>query len=461
MLAFLLAVFALCPWQLPAAIQQITSQPPMLRSRFGILVEYLDFQNSSWSTLYDGGGTAQLFTPASNNKVLTCAAAYLELGAEWRASTEFYLSPQGRELCVRAGGDPTITSSSFPLIVKQLVAAGVSESISSLVFDDSFFIGAPFPPTWCYQDLMQDYGAAPTSFICNENAISVTLVPNQVGAKPFVVFESTVDEQFVQYLNQVIVVDGGDTVNVTASYELGAVPIVLQGQFGIDSGNQTITFSVSNPREYFAAHLLNALNNAGFNSIKSVSYAPCEAAPAVLSFPSQPLYESMNYTLQMSDNLRAETFLRQLGALHPVPGNSTQEAGIARVSQLLGEMGVPPLSYVQTDGSGLSRETMVSPQAEIAVLQRMVNESLWRSFLPLAGETGTLQDRFRGTPAQGIVQAKTGTLGGVSALSGYLTHPQFNQIVFSIILNDSYNSEVIRETAIDDIVILLAILEEC
>jgi len=83
--------------------------------------------------------------------------------------------------------------------------------------------------------------------------------------------------------------------------------------------------------------------------------------------------------------------------------------------------GVPRVpGLLLADGSGVSRQDFVSPAFLAQLLQLMVNNTEYRSLLPVAGESGTLADRFIGTAAQGIVQAKTGTLNGVNSLSGYL-----------------------------------------
>ena len=85
----------------------------------------------------------------------------------------------------------------------------------------------------------------------------------------------------------------------------------------------------------------------------------------------------------------------------------------------------------------------------------------YRASLSVAGVSGTLQNRFRNTPAQGIVQAKTGTLSGVSALSGYLNSPNVPPLVFSILVNQSEQPGSVLHQAIDEIVLLLARLKAC
>jgi D-alanyl-D-alanine carboxypeptidase/D-alanyl-D-alanine-endopeptidase (penicillin-binding protein 4) len=127
-------------------------------------------------------------------------------------------------------------------------------------------------------------------------------------------------------------------------------------------------------------------------------------------------------------------------------------------------LGVDPESYVIVDGSGLSRHNLVSPEAIAQTLQLMAQTSqarVYRDSLPVAGVSGTLKNRFRNTAAQGNIQAKTGGMTGVSALSGYLNIPGYQPLVFSIIVNQSDQSFATLRQAIDEIVLLLTRLRAC
>jgi len=153
---------------------------------------------------------------------------------------------------------------------------------------------------------------------------------------------------------------------------------------------------------------------------------------------------------QQSNNGMADALLRSIG-------------GPAAVREALARIGVPANSYRQADGSGLSRQNAVSPIATIAVLRSMYSaagKEVFFSSLPIAGQSGTLRSRFRGTPAQGRVHAKTGTLRGVRALSGYLEHPEYGPLVFSIYANHPGQGQSLV-TAIDQVVIRLTQVRPC
>jgi serine-type D-Ala-D-Ala carboxypeptidase/endopeptidase (penicillin-binding protein 4) len=164
---------------------------------------------------------------------------------------------------------------------------------------------------------------------------------------------------------------------------------------------------------------------------------------------------------QSSNNLYAETLLRALGAGRQ---SSAIEAGLVTLTQTLQQLGVEARGFSLVDGSGLARHNLVSPEALVQTLQAMVKHPaaiVYRGSFSVAGQSGTLRNRFQNTPAQGIVQAKTGTLTGVSALSGYLTSAHYGTIVFSLMINQSRDSAVVQRGAIDEVVVLLTQLRSC
>ena len=168
-------------------------------------------------------------------------------------------------------------------------------------------------------------------------------------------------------------------------------------------------------------------------------------------FRSLPLADWVKVINERSNNNYADTLLSDLG-------------GSIVVRSALSDLGIKPTHYRMMDGSGLSRRNMVRPVDILSLLQFMdssPNRDLFRASLPVAGISGTLRNRMRRTPAQGVVQAKTGTLRGVRALSGYLQQPEHGDIVFSIFANHLGQSGSTMAAAIDEIVVLLTQMKRC
>lgn len=159
----------------------------------------------------------------------------------------------------------------------------------------------------------------------------------------------------------------------------------------------------------------------------------------------------INVTNQRSDNWYADTLLSYIG-------------GASAAKSALAQIGINPNGYRLADGSGLSRQNAATPMVIVQLLRAMYYspaKELFYSSLPVAGHTGTLRNRMKSTPAQGTVNAKTGTLRGVRALSGYLNHPQYGVLLFSILANNPYQSGDSLVSSIDRIVLNISTFSSC
>ncbi|MCX5965539.1 MAG: D-alanyl-D-alanine carboxypeptidase/D-alanyl-D-alanine-endopeptidase [Cyanobacteria bacterium] len=183
----------------------------------------------------------------------------------------------------------------------------------------------------------------------------------------------------------------------------------------------------------------------------------------VTEINSPPLSEWIHETNQTSNNLYAEVLLRQLGRsdLKPMGTGYSSDRGLIVLRQQLMKMGIAPETYQLVDGSGLARLDWVSAGTLVQVLQAMADNSTFRNSLPIAGQSGSLTGRFKNTPAQTILSAKTGFLTGAVGLSGYVDPKEFSPIVFSILLNNSTQPLSAQLKAVDAIAIRLANLKEC
>ena len=136
---------------------------------------------------------------------------------------------------------------------------------------------------------------------------------------------------------------------------------------------------------------------------------------------------------------------------------SSGQAGMERSRKLVEESltrwGVPPGQFVVADGSGLSRMNLVSASMIVRILRAVARDpkglDAFTATLPIAGKDGTLSGRMRATKAEGNVLAKTGTLTGVRALSGYLTTAGGDHLVFSMIANNYTVPSSVVDASVD------------
>jgi D-alanyl-D-alanine carboxypeptidase/D-alanyl-D-alanine-endopeptidase (penicillin-binding protein 4) len=187
---------------------------------------------------------------------------------------------------------------------------------------------------------------------------------------------------------------------------------------------------------YYAASRLRYFLKLGKVTVTSkvaVASAPTLTSRALATHVSPTIAELISITNHPSDNFYAETLLKLLGARAGIGGTTAQGLVVAR--RVLAELGVQAR---MVDGSGLSRSDRVSPHQIVRLLAAMAGRpesALFRASLASPGEWGTLQHRMTGTAARGNCRAKTGTLNGVSALSGYCLDLSGHTIAFSLLEN--------------------------
>ncbi len=193
-------------------------------------------------------------------------------------------------------------------------------------------------------------------------------------------------------------------------------------------------------------------------------YKIAEQKPEIAVVESLVLPDLVKEANMNSNNLYAEALLRHLSNSEPTNKyETTVNQGLKILKTTLGEWGIEPNTYMIVDGSGLSRKNLISPEALVETLQVMAKSpdgNLFRASLATGGMTGTLKNRFLKTPAWGIVQGKTGSMTGVISLSGYINVPDYDDLVFSMIVNQSQQPSAVRK-AMDEIIILLAKLHKC
>ena len=471
---------SICPAQLTTAIDAVINRPQFRRTRWGILIERLSPNptNSALSVNQDNAlyrrDAERYFIPASNVKLLTTAAALHKLGREFRIRTSIYDVGSG-SLRVVGRGDPTLTDTQLTELAQQLKRQGVRK-VQQLVVDDSYFQGSAVNSSWEWEDVQADYGASVNSLILNQNAIALRLSPQKPGQPLQVSWGDAIAGKQWQVENDSITVEGANAQTLTTNSVsqtavevtalLGKPVLQIRGQLAVDSEPESFGLAILDPAVYFLQHFQNVLAAEGITvaqaSVATSRHVGDERELTAVESPS--LATLLMETNQQSNNLYAEVLLRSLGAISALQNQNSDQIGLSVVKQTLTEIGVDPESYVLVDGSGLSRKNLVSPEALVQTLKGMAqspNASTYLASLPIAGISGTLGHRFRDTPAQGNLRAKTGTISGVSALSGYLNIPDYQPLVFSIIVNQSNQPVTTLRQGIDEIALLLTRLRSC
>ena len=448
-------VAPLCPSDLPTAIEKIIDRPELARSHWGIEIQ------TAGETLYSLNGN-KFFIPASSAKLLTTAAVLLQLGADYRLDTPIFAvgnPPNLDTLRLQGRGDPTITTKSLKNIVHQLQGLGV-EKIEKLIIDDSYFQPPTINPTWEWLDVHSYFATAVNSTILNQNSVTLTLLPQQIGEPVKFYWSDRIAGRQWQVINQAITGATDIPYDIEIDGDLGKPVLQIRGKLAENEPPDVWDLAIVDPANYFLESLRLQLERSGIKVTKGIvvkEAEPDKLEIKLLSISSPSIAEIIKVTNQESNNLYAEAIAHSLAQQL---GLSTIEA----VDRNLVELGINPEEYVLVDASGLSRQNLVTPQALVKTLSSMSQKfplisQVYLKSLAVAGISGTLKNRLNNI--EGDLFGKTGSLTGVASLTGYMFVPDYPTIILSIIVNNSnLKSKDLRQT-IDEIIILIDRLSEC
>ena len=455
----------ICPIELNNAITSIINRPIFNRSRWGILVETLSGKRKIYSR-----DAEYYFTPASTAKLLTTAAVLKELKPNFRIRTSIYGDGKGN-IYIVGRGDPSLAETQLKSLAEQLKEGGI-ENINQLISDDTYFQGMAVNSNWEWEDVQAGYGAPINSLIFNQNAIDLVLSPQGNGQPLKVTFVNPAESKKWQIENNSVTVATNKKEFVEVGRDFIQPIIRISGQLRIGSASEPVYVAVVEPADNFLNNFRRVLELEGISVSRIVksSQITSNLNLTELAFVESPtvgeLIEEVN---KKSNNVYAEALLRQLGVRSKLVPNKksdyqTLAKSLEEVKVILTRLGVTPNSFRLNDGSGLSRHNLVSPEALVQTLRIMANSpwaNAYRNSLPIAGVSGTLSRRFINSFATGNIQAKTGTISGVSGLAGYVQPINFEPLVFSVIVNQSDLETKYLRNAIDEIVLLFTQLKFC
>lgn len=202
-----------------------------------------------------------------------------------------------------------------------------------------------------------------------------------------------------------------------------------------DDDNPPLTPLLYNQRDNFAAALSSALKDAGIRLAGSLIEGRISSGASLWTVRTHTIDQVLLRMMKQSDNLYAEALFYQLAARSGIAYADRKQA-IAYIKELVRHQGLSPADFSFADGSGLSLYNYASPRLLTSFLRyAYAHEGIFlhlQPSLPLAGVDGTLRKRMTSGPAYANVSAKTGTLEGVSTLSGYCTAPNGHTLCFAI-----------------------------
>ena len=400
-------------------IDSLTSQPVFRNAQWGVLI----VNPRTGDTLYSKNA-GKLFMPASNMKIITSAAALTLLGPEYHYRTTFLTDGEVRDslldgsLLVIGRGDPTVSdrmrgtaTTVMDALADSLRAHGIRQISGSLARVGNAFPDSIYGYGWEWDDLGEYYGAGVDELIFNEG-----MAPTKLRPLPDTVRDSLYS---------------GPAKDPAKAYLDALRDALVRKSIGLDGGVRD-----------------------------SILPAPFKM-DTLFVLVSPPLRDILPALMKPSQNQIAEILLRTIGLERG--GLGTADSARKIVGQQLLAWGVQPDGFVIRDGSGLSDQDLLTPETIVRVLDRIQRDTAFAAYynsMPIAGVDGTIDTRMKGTPAEGNVHAKTGTLAKARSLSGYVTTADGERLIFSILANNTTTPSLAVTRVADQIAASLAAYRE-
>ena len=456
-----------CPAQLQKEVEKVSQSPKLQASRVGVFVQTNE-TNPQILVNLDGD---RFFIPSSNAKLFITAIALKTLGADYRFATRLmsHNLPNSKGelengLWLFGSGDPSFRSATgLKSLVTQLKNKGVKR-INGGIWTLTSRKGAEVAGSWEWSDLQEYYAAIASPFTINENAINWTVSPDTNGNPAIFTWETPELAKGWRVENQAITgtTDSKYSLQVVRPY--GQKVLIISGVIPEKSEPELGGVAIPNPEANFLDLLRQELATQGITVSQNISTDTSKRLPPTQNLAiaySLPLSQLIITTNKDSNNLYAELLLRALG--DRLDENNPEDnllGGMITVNKYLQSINTPPYTFL-ADGSGLSRRNLTTPRAIVQLLQSVASDQNFRKSLAVSNVDGTLTNRFKNTSAQGLIQAKTGTLTGAIALSGYANPQNHREVIFSIIINNSNLPSRELQQYIDAIALLLTRLEPC
>lgn len=364
-----------------------------------------------------------LLTPASTMKVLTATAAIKSLGADFRFQTVLSVKPgaNGLHLRLQMAGDPSFSSEDLGALVSALKRDVTQTTVRSIEVIDDVFTGHSRSRGQVWNDIGVCFAAPVSALSIDGNCIYGNLKPGRVGQLSSL---HVSDSQLLAIDNQIVTV-AADTADCQQNLQVGEHNRYrLTGCMPANASMMPLRFSINDERAHFALKLKRSLRAQGFKLNAEPQFkSGLEAYSQSYIHRSDALIELLATMLVESDNLYADSIFKTLAiaAQRPATYQVASEVLLAQLKQL----GIDVARLQIRDGSGLSRENLVSAKVLYQVLQLWQQDPQLQpliSRLAVAGQSGTLRYRhsLTNSPLKGHIHAKSGYVNGVVNLVGFI-----------------------------------------
>lgn len=384
------------------------------------------------------------FAPASNMKLFIAAAALYQLGPDYQFTTSILVNPKqlnqntlNGNLYIKFTGDPSLSIKDLNNLIKK---TGIKKINGNVILDNTRYEKPDYAPGLSYDDTFWAFGAPATAIIINQNNVFIKLTPNKTLGKMAKVIPGRYT-RFAKFTDHVKTVSN-QYADVHCTFNIHTNDnndIEVSGCWPIQSSSKNFNIALRNPA-LFAEKLIAAQLKA--NQINLTGKIMIREKPKQLKVIAEHKSHSLKILIKTllkdSNNIYAESLTKTLGYDYFKHGNF--QTGTEAIKTIL--LKKADINFNQSaifDGAGGSRYDLIQP-VQLSRLLYVIYHSpksskLFISALPNSGLDGTLKNRMRSFDLKKYVQAKTGTMMGISTLSGFLTTKNNHKVIFSIMIN--------------------------
>jgi len=391
-----------------------------------------------------------LLRPASNMKLLTSAAALINLGENYFFKTDLFHSGVIEnnilygDIYVVGGFDPDFSMTDLDSFVAVIKSLGIQEISGGIYGDiskkDSLFWGKG----WMWDDDPEPSAPYLSALNINDNTVEVFVNGADVGfAADYKLVPKT---NYVQVINNSMTISSNSSEDfyITRDWVNQENTIIIEGKVHksviVDSSDHQTKLNLLQPEKYFITLLKEKLELNGIRIDEPIRIKNIPENSVYLTSLTRSIDSVLVDLNKESDNLNAEMLIYAMAYKDSgAPASSVN--GLAAVKRLIDSIGLNSGEYSLADGSGVSHYNLISSELILELLKYMYyfrNDlfDLFYNSLPVGGVDGTLKNRMKNAGAYKNVHAKTGTLNGVSNLSGYVTAKNGHLIAFSILIQN-------------------------
>lgn len=427
----------------------------------------------------------RLFSPASNMKLFTSAAALGLLGPEYRFKTGFFrtgkIDKKGRlkgDLVIAAGGDPLISGRFRDSVIEvlelwadSLKSMGIKEIKGDIVTDNSFFSGSELGSGWSWDDLTYWYACPISALSFNDNCVDLKFLPGEKVGDPAII-EIDPPTDYITIINNAITLPADSEFTLDYYRKPFTNDVTFFGGISVsDTAGEIDYVSVHRPELYTAYVFASILKDNGIKfkgDIVSLDDMDNDNRPAYATEKLASLFEWWSDSLGLvisvinknSQNFFAEQSLKTIG--RELGDDGSFSKGIEFAEAFFDSIGIGSDDISMYDGSGLSYINMIKPSAVIRLLKNMGRSPYFQTYyesMAIPGIDRSVRTRLEGIENRERVRAKTGYIANTSSFSGYVDGPHAGHLLAFSILVNNYSCATSYVTAWHDSVVSLLLSE--